>query len=88
MMDQSKERTCDKSKTRAESISKIEDFLRFFVKGIRDIPLSGNPLVVSMGAPRSKDKLARVRWVFPSKKDKNMKQWGTINYSAKASTIF
>lgn len=77
MMDRSKGYMYVNKRSRDDSISKIENFLRFFMQGIQDIPLTGKPLSVSMGAPRSKDQLARVQWEFPSKRDKNMKQWGT-----------
>ncbi|SHO78220.1 Similar to S.cerevisiae protein SPO11 (Meiosis-specific protein that initiates meiotic recombination) [Malassezia sympodialis ATCC 42132] len=75
MMDRSKGYMYVNKRSRDDSISKIENFLRFFMQGIQDIPLTGKPLSVSMGAPRSKDQLARVQWEFPSKRDKNMKQW-------------
>lgn len=77
-MNRSKRDLVKFSNDKEDSISKIENFLRFFIQGVYDIPTSAKPLRISMGAPRSKDRETRVRWKFPSESSKDMKQWGTV----------
>lgn len=75
------------SRNKEESLLKIESFLRFFIQGVQDIPQSGKPLVISMGAPRSKTQHTRVKWEFPSRRNDNMKKWGKSTERLTLSTV-